>query len=95
MLEYTSQEQTLMAAAYLKGLAVGLSIDRTKAWHRKVQGSALAESKALDVSAQLVAGEPCFNPLQLVDIRRYATVCGLADKHYAACLKVAAQLKPQ
>jgi hypothetical protein len=87
--ELSEREQHIAAAAYLKGLAVGLSIDRSKTWHRQVEGSELATTTHFEGLDDFLRDGRGFNPIAIIQRREFAQRCGLRLPHHAACQVVA------
>lgn len=92
--QLSSREQSIAAAAYLRGLAVGLSTHRTKTWHRRVRGSLITESSIFGTVDNFLWDGRGNNPLIIYEMQELADTLGLRDPHHEACVKVEGGLNP-
>lgn len=92
----SEREKHIAAAAYLKGLATGLAMDRTERWHkRRLQKSVLGERYDMNTIGNLLEDGRSFNPLAIYEVAKLAEECGLAQNHRHATLAVAKLLEPK
>jgi hypothetical protein len=85
MTKLTDRERSIAMAAYLKGLAVGLAIDRTKTWHRQIRRSSLVTSTLFAGIDDFLTDGRGHNPLVIYERNKLAEECGATKPHALAC----------
>ena len=88
MKNLTERERSIAKAAYLKGLAVGLSVDRTKTWHRQVRKSELVTTPLLAGLDDFLSDGRGFNPLFIYERNNLSDDLCAEYAHADACQAV-------
>lgn len=91
----TDREKTLMAAAYLHGMARGIASQVTKAFHKRTKGSPLEQTNVFNVVDELMRDGLASNPIAIYEMKKMADECGFSVPHgHLACQMIQNMLTP-